>query len=195
MASHGGEGGAGIAGRRRAGRRALAAGLALVIAALTGCSGRSGPPPSGGTSVPAAAAGAQAPPGAVVYENQEYGFRFLLPSTWAGYTVVTERWEGFAQGPQGDRAVESGPLIRIRHPGWKPDRPREDIPILVFTVAQWEALQRGEYQVSAAPVGPAELGRNSRFVFALPPRYNYAQLEGFEEVETILGQRPLQAGP
>jgi hypothetical protein len=133
------------------------------------------------------------PAGEIVYENRQYGFRFSLPRSWEGYAVVTERWEGIAPGPQGDRVVETGPVIRIRHPRWTAERPRQDIPIMVFTLAQWEALQRREFHIGAAPVGPTELGRGRRYVFALPARYNYASPEGWEEVEEILRQRPLQA--
>lgn len=39
--------------------------------------------------------------------------------------------------------------------------------------------------------GPSKLGSNSVYVFALPPRYNYAFQTGFEEVEEILKGNPL----
>jgi len=45
---------------------------------------------------------------------------------------------------------------------------------------------------NAAPVGPKELGSNSKYVFALPARYNYEFLEGYEEVEAILESNPLK---
>jgi hypothetical protein len=57
---------------------------------------------------------------------------------------------------------------------------------MVFTVAQWNSLQRGDFVVSAAGIGPRELGRNVRYVFALPPRCDFADLPGMQEVETIL---------
>ena len=69
----------------------------------------------------------------------------------------------------------------------------QDIPIMVFTVDQWSALQREEFAVSAAPIGPSELGRNSKYVFALPARYNFSYLTGYEEVEDILSRNPLRA--
>lgn len=130
---------------------------------------------------------------AVVYRNAQYGFHFSLPKSWDGYSIVTEQWEGIASGgPQGDKVVvENGPVILIRHPRWTPQKPRQDIPIMVFTLAQWESLQQGRFHIGAAPVGPTELGRNSRYVFALPARYNFAFPEGYEEVEEILKSRPL----
>jgi len=128
--------------------------------------------------------------GGVVYSDSRYGFTLSLPESWKGYSVVTGLWEGTAVG--GSQVVETGPLVSIRHPLWTSDKPRQDIPIMVFTLSQWEALQREEYHIGAAPVGPKELGRNSGYVFALPARYNYAFPEGHEEVEEILNGRPLQ---
>jgi hypothetical protein len=62
---------------------------------------------------------------------------------------------------------------------------------MVFTPAQWRSLQRDEFHVSAAPIGPSELGRNRRYVFALPPRFDFAYPTGYEEVEQILSGKPL----
>jgi len=129
-------------------------------------------------------------PGPVTYQNGEYGFVFSLPESWEGYTIVTEQWEGLPPG--GSEPAEAGPLILIRHPDWRTDSPRQDIPIMVFTLSQWEALQAGEFHIGAAPIGPSELGRNGEYVFALPARYNYAFPEGYEEVEEILTGNPLQ---
>jgi hypothetical protein len=47
--------------------------------------------------------------------------------------------------------------------------------------------------VSAAPIGPSELGRNTNYVFALPARYNFAYLPGWEEVDETVQHKPLQA--
>jgi hypothetical protein len=63
---------------------------------------------------------------------------------------------------------------------------------MVFTLSQWEQIQREELSVGAAPIPPAELGRNGRYVFALPARYNFAFLTGWEEVEKIVEGHPLQ---
>ena len=63
---------------------------------------------------------------------------------------------------------------------------------MVFTIKQWKALQNGKFHIGAAPVKPSELGRNEKYVFALPPRYNYAFLLGYEEVNEILVNHPLK---
>lgn len=130
----------------------------------------------------------------ITYKNSQYGFTFALPKSWEKYSIVTDQWEGIAvSGTQSGKAVETGQIIRIRHPQWTSQIPRQDIPIMIFTFAQWQALQNLEFSVGAAPIAPRELGRNSKYVFALPARYNYAFPEGFEEVEKILSDSPFQA--
>lgn len=131
--------------------------------------------------------------GSMIYENSQYGFRFTLPKSWQGYTIVTDKWEGLSVGEaDGDKVVETGPLLIIRHPEWTKENPRQDIPIMVFTLAQWDALQQEKFHIGAAPIGPSELGRNSGYVFALPARYNFSFPTGYEEVEDMLSQHPLQ---
>lgn len=134
-----------------------------------------------------------ATPASLEYHNSEYAFTFSLPASWGGYSIVTGSWTGTISDPlKGDVPAVQGPLISIRHPLWSEQDPRQDIPIMVFTLEQWEALQRGEFVVSAAPVGPSELGRNASYVFALPARYNYAFPTGWQEVEQIIAAQPLR---
>jgi len=126
----------------------------------------------------------------IVYRNTQYGFTFTLPNSWKGYTIVAANWEGRADGEPG--TAETGPLLLIRHPEWTSENPRQDIPIMVLTVEQWNSLQDEKFHIGAAPIGPGELGRNHKYVFALPARYNFAFPTGYEEVETILSNKPLQ---
>lgn len=129
----------------------------------------------------------------VIYKNTQYGFSVPLPESWKGYTIVTESWEGLSvENPQNNKPAEAGPMLSIRHPKWTAENPRQDIPIMIFTLDQWNALQEGKFHIGAAPVGPKELGRNEKYVFALPARYNFAFPAGFEEVEEILKSNPLQ---
>ena len=129
-----------------------------------------------------------------VYQNPQYGFKFSLPESWQGNSTITDTWEGLSMaGSQGESVVETGPLISIRHPQWTDQNQRQDIPIMIFTRAQWNSLQRGDFHIGAAPIGPSELARNSKYVFALPARYNFAFPTGFEEVENILKNTPLRA--
>ncbi|KUO52027.1 MAG: hypothetical protein APF76_02485 [Desulfitibacter sp. BRH_c19] len=129
----------------------------------------------------------------IVYSNSQYGFNFSLPKSWKDYSIVTDKWEGLALGgSQDNEIIETGPTISIRHPQWASENQRQDIPIMVFTLTQWDALQQEEFHIGAAPIGPKELDRNTRFVFALPARYNYSFPTGYEEVEDILNDNPLQ---
>jgi hypothetical protein len=66
---------------------------------------------------------------------------------------------------------------------------------MVFTLEQWDLVQAEKLGVGAAPIPPTELGRNSTYVFALPARYNFAFLTGFEEVEQILADHAWQPLP
>ncbi|MBB6446755.1 hypothetical protein [Bacillus benzoevorans] len=130
---------------------------------------------------------------AVVYKNTQYGFNFTLPETWRGYSIVNDSWEGMSiSGSEEQGVAATGPIILIRHPQWTSENPRQDIPIMILTVAQWNSMQNEEFHIGAAPIGPKELGRNTNYVFALPARYNYAFPTGFEEVEDILNNNPLQ---
>ena len=176
--------------------------IIFLNAALTGCiiqknemptvqqPGITSAPNTGTSSTTRQSSGTGVKTEAIVYENTQYGFRFSLPDSWKGYKIITDKWEGLAIG--GSKVVETGPLISIRHPEWTSKNPRQDIPIMVFTLAQWDSLKQEKFHIGAAPVGPSELGRNSKYVFALPARYNYAFPAGYEEVENILNGKPLQ---
>lgn len=158
----------------------------IVLIGLTvfGCSNTSPPDPAPGS------AGKTED---VIYRNTEYGFTFSLPQNWKDYTIVSAQWEGRALGgAQDGKVTEKGALISIRHPEWSDQNPRQDIPIMVFSLSQWKLLEQGKISVGAAPIGPKELARDSKYVFALPARYNYAFPAGFEEVEEILAGNPLE---
>jgi hypothetical protein len=126
-------------------------------------------------------------PERVVYLDTVNGFRFQLPESWKGYSIVSEIWTGQWDG----RVMATGTKVSIRHPLWREDAQRQDIPVLVFTLKQWDDLSNERFSIGAAPIPPSELGRNGKNVFALPARYNFAFPEGFEEVETILLTKPL----
>jgi hypothetical protein len=132
------------------------------------------------------------------YVNNRYSFCFLLPEDWKGYSIVPGQWHGYRNvGPNGEADIAQGPIITIRHPNWTSKEPYQDIPIMVFTPAQWYSVTHpdapGAFLISAAPIGPEELGRNRRYIFALPPRYNYAFPKGWQQVNQIIQSRPLHA--
>ncbi len=128
---------------------------------------------------------------AVVYRNDEFGFTFAMPDSWRGFLIVHTTWEG--NSLLAPSTTQTGTKILIRHPQWTADQPYEDIPVLVFTIAQWNLYLAEAFTVSAAPVPAIELGKNNQYVFALPPRWNFDYLEGYEEAEAIVASSPLTA--
>lgn len=128
----------------------------------------------------------------IKYTNTEYSFNFSLPKSWKGYSIISKAWEGNIIDSQISEKVQ-GPEILIRHPLWTSANPRQDIPIMIFTQDQWNLIQQEKLSLGAAPIGPSELGRNSKYIFALPARYNYAFPIGFEEVQKIIEGKPLSA--
>lgn len=133
-------------------------------------------------------------PQGITYRNTGYGLSVALPASWKEYSVSIDKWTGNAFGDQlGDVAVASGPVVSIHSPKWTGVNTYQDIPIMVFTTAEWNDLQADKFHVGAAPINPSELARNSKYVFALPARYNYAYPEGYQEVEQILTDKPVTA--
>jgi hypothetical protein len=127
------------------------------------------------------------------YRNVEYGFTLALPLSWKGYGVVNDTWSASPlTRPEGEVPNEVGALLYVRNPLWSPAVPRQDIPIMVFTLAQWDMIVSDKIHVGAAPINPSELGRNAKYVFALPARYNFAYLAGYEEVDQIIQSKPLR---
>ncbi len=174
-------------------RRTLARTSLLLIALtlLAGCATQGSPVPTPSSTPSETPSTTPTAANSIVYSNKAYGFKFTLPISWTGYSIVAEKWEGNSVST--GKVVETGPLLSIRHPLWTSAAKRQDIPILIFTIKQWVSLTAEKFHVGAAPIPPSELARNSRYVFALPARYNYAFPTGFEEVEQILKGNPLKA--
>jgi hypothetical protein len=127
----------------------------------------------------------------LTYNNSDYGFKFSLPADWQGFTTLTQTWTGTPlQGSQ-YKATITGPEILIRNPNWTSANPYEDIPVMVFTPAEWTEIQKETLAVSAAPIPPSELGQNAKYVFALPARYDFDYKTGYQEVEQIMASNPL----
>jgi hypothetical protein len=145
------------------------------------------------TSTPANEQAKQNPPGesskdALLYRNDKYGFTFSLPNEWKGYTIVTEQWEA-SDAQKG--MVEHGTIINIRPPDWTKEKPRQDIPIMIFTLAQWESVEHGDFFISGTPIAPGELGRNRKYAFAVSRRVEESDVAGAKEVNEILQRHPL----
>ena len=124
----------------------------------------------------------------ITYKNTDYGFNFTLPESWQGYTVINETWNG---NPLTNTPAQTGPKLIIRNPKWTASAPYEDLPILVFTTAQWNSYTKEDFAVSAAPIPATELAHNSTYVFALPPRWNFDDNLGYKEAENIFAGNPI----
>jgi hypothetical protein len=131
----------------------------------------------------------------LVYTNETFRFRFVLPKSWQGYSIVVHKETSIVdvEGGPSLNKTETWTTISIRHPLWTDANPYQDIPIEVFTRAQWNMIETGRMSVTAAPFNPFEMGRNARYVFALPPRYNIEDAIGQAEVAEILNGNPLHA--
>ena len=125
----------------------------------------------------------------VTYKNNDYGFTFTLPADWDGYTIVKNTWNG--NNLVATTTKQTGVTLLIRNPKWTSATHYEDIPVMVFTIAQWNSYAAGNYAVSAAPISATELGRNNRYVFALPPRWDFDYSLGYQEAESIVQSNPL----
>lgn len=128
----------------------------------------------------------------VRYHDARYGFTFFLPASWQGYSVTVQQLEDEKYSSVEDRQVIVGrtPMITLRYPQWEAGAPYQDIPILVFTRAQWDALHRGELWPSVLAGGVMyELWHNQGFVFAISSRYNADDaVRGWKEVAEIIEQ-------
>lgn len=136
----------------------------------------------------------------LIYKNTKYGFTFTLPLSWQGYSVITDMWKGNALVQTTDSNSTStlneskgGPKLILRNPKWTASAPYEDLPILIFTTAQWNAYTAEQFSIGAAPIKATELARNTTYVFALPARWNFDYSLGYEEAQDIMNGSPLRA--
>jgi hypothetical protein len=121
------------------------------------------------------------------YKNTELGFGMIFPDSWRGYTVVSQTWQGNAVDNFDQKY--SGPEIVFKNPQTTPQQSYQDIPMMVFTKDQWSMVSGNNptVAISAAPIGPAEVGQNAKYVFATPPRwYGFTDAIGFQEAVDIV---------
>jgi len=88
---------------------------------------------------------------------------FTLPDSWKASRQVST-WQGMTPG-QRRRGVGTGTAINLRHPLWTEAKPRQDIPIMILALSQWNALQQDKFHIGAAPIAD-RARRNSQYVFA-----------------------------
>ena len=129
-------------------------------------------------------------PTALIYENTQFGFCFRLPASWTGYTILTGQWNGMVTSTS---QMIHGPSITIRNSKWTKENPYQDIPVLIFKPEVWRKVDDAKILVGAAPFAPSELGRNNRYVFALPARLTSGSATGYQEVSNLTREKPLES--
>ncbi len=123
------------------------------------------------------------------YSNDQFGFSIDLPDSWQGYTVnqiKEDIYDITGQTTTNSGVVDSVQIIELHHPQETAQNPREDIPIMIFTLEQWMHIHNEEWSVGAAPIPPTLLGQNSQWIMALPARYNFDYKPGWEEVDQLV---------
>src|SRR5439155_5520944 len=123
------------------------------------------------------------------YHKAQCGLTFFLPASWQGYSVLIQQWDGETYSPAVDKlvAVGHGPMIVLRLPQWRVSAPYQDIPILVFTRAQWDALHQGKLWPSLYAGGAMdEMWHNRKYVFGMSSRYNWGVFNGSGVVSDIV---------
>ncbi len=126
---------------------------------------------------------------ASTYHNDQFGFSIALPNSWKGYMVnqiKEDIYDVSGKTKTNNGVVEGLQLIELHHPSETPQNPREVMPIMIFTPAQWAHIQKEEWSVGAAPIPPTLLSQNSKYIMALPARYNYDYKTGWEEVDRLV---------
>jgi hypothetical protein len=121
------------------------------------------------------------------YHNARYGLTFFLPASWQGYSVLIQQWDAPLSSADYQTEVgrERGPIIVFRHPQWKADEPHSDIPIVVFTRRQWDALRLERFSPHACgSIG--ELCHNPKYVFGVwNNAFSASELQGWREAADI----------
>lgn len=128
----------------------------------------------------------------VCYHNWQNGLTFYLPASWRGYSVSIMQLEDQKYSPAQDEriTVSYTPMITLQNPTSCESSPYQDIPILVFTRAQWDDLNHADLWPSYFAGGVMdELWHNQKYVFAMSSRYNAEDdVRGCAEVARIIEQ-------
>ncbi len=128
--------------------------LILAVAILTGCSGieakKTVPENTQATTTNTVSPLKDG----IAYKNDEYGFILTLPKAWEGYTVSKREFE-----------LSIG-LVPSLDFGFKDQE--SVFNVSMYTLAQWDKI------VSEEGPLPAEIGKNSKFVFAYSPAQDAA---------------------
>ena len=121
------------------------------------------------------------------YINKNYGFSINFPASWDNYSVAISSWNG--QLIDKPHTQYKGVELIFKNPQTTPSQAWQDIPIMIITPDVWKMISgpNPTVAVSAAPIGPGEVGENSKYVFATPPRWNgFSGESGVQEALNIV---------
>ncbi len=136
------------------------------------------------------------PASTVLYRNTQFGLQVSLPQSWEGFKAEASSGNGEVTLSSTGETISIGTtsFVMITHPLSTAQNPRAHIPIRIYTLAQWSHIASKEWHDGgAAPFNSSEITRNSKYVFALPPRYNYAEAIGWAEVGEIISSGAITA--
>lgn len=120
-----------------------------------------------------------------VYRNETYGFQMRFPESWKGYYAIKGNWQG--RVIKEENSLAFGPMLTFRNPNWKEQDHWQDIPVMIFTDEAWKLVQNEEISLGAAPIGPSEIGRNGKYIFATPARWvGFTDAKGQDEAVEIV---------
>lgn len=102
------------------------------------------------------------------YTNNNFGFSITFTDSWKDYEVVQSTWQGWVIDT---KKYYKGETLVFKNEKLAAEKQFQGIPIMIITKDVWQLIDEGKVAVSAAPIGPAKVGENSKYVFATPPRY------------------------
>lgn len=123
----------------------------------------------------------------ILYMNKEYGFEIIFPTPWKGFILQKNTWKGWLVDKQSINPDYTGAQLLFKNPRTTSEQKWQDIPVMVFTPDVWQMVLEEKLSVSAAPIGPAKIGENSKYIFATPPRwYGFTDEKGWQEAVDVV---------
>lgn len=117
------------------------------------------------------------------YTNNNYGFSMTFPASW-DYSVVISSWDGWVIDTT---KHYKGETLVFKNDKLASEKQFQGIPIMIITKDVWQLISEEKVAVSAAPIGPAKIGENAKYVFAIPPRwYGFADSLDQTQINQIL---------
>lgn len=118
------------------------------------------------------------------YTNKNYGFSITFTDSWKNYSVVIGSWDGWLIDT---KKHYKGETLIFKNEKLATENNFQGIPMMIITPDVWQLISEEKVAVSAAPIGPAKLGENAKYVFATPPRYiGFADTLTQEQANEIL---------